>query len=110
MKTPVPQSISGLSDKAEGSLRLILDNLSRIKQLDKIVKAKLNKKLHVHCRVVNYRDNRLILAADSSSWATRLKFETPHLLSKLREDGFPHLAGIDVMVSESSSRRYDIKA
>jgi hypothetical protein len=108
MKTPLPQSINGLSDKAEGSLRLILDNLSRIKQLDKIVKAKLNKKLHVHCRVVNYRDNRLILAADSSSWATRLKFEVPNLLSKLREDGFPGLSGIDIIVSEPQLRRFNL--
>ncbi len=106
MKKPLPQSINGLSDKADGSLRLILDNLSRIKQLDKIVKAKLSTKLQSHCRVINFRDNRLILAADSSSWATRLKFEQPSLLSMLREDGFPALTGIDIIVSEASTKRF----
>lgn len=106
MKSPLPQSINGLSDKADGSLRLILDNLSRIKQLDKIVKAKLSKKLQSHCRVINFRDSRLVLAADSSSWATRLKFEQSNLLSQLREDGFPGLTGIEILVSEAKSKRY----
>lgn len=96
-----PEPISSLSDKADGSLRFILDNLARIKQLDHIVKAKLSQKLTSHCRIINYRDNRLVIAVESSSWATRLKFELPNLLSSLRADGFPGLRAIDIKVAES---------
>ncbi len=100
MAKPLPESINHISDKANGSLKFLLDNLAKINQLDQIVKAKLNKKLAAHCRIVNYRDNRLIVAVDSASWATRLKFELPELLSSLRNDGFPGLKAIDLMVSE----------
>ncbi|WP_144393689.1 DciA family protein [Pleionea sediminis] len=104
MKKPSPESLTSISDKAEGSLRYILDNLAKIKQLDQIVKAKLNKNLTPHCRVANYRDNRIVIAADSSSWATRLKFELPNLLSNLRAEGFAGLQAIDVIISEKPQK------
>jgi len=100
MTKPLPLSVNKVSDNAEGPLKLILDNLSRIKQLDRIVKAKLSLKVREHCRVINFRDNQLVLATDSSAWATRLKYEKPQLLSALREDGFAGLRGIDVIVSQ----------
>ncbi|NVJ60794.1 MAG: DUF721 domain-containing protein [Gammaproteobacteria bacterium] len=103
MPSPKPKNIDNLSVNAEGSLKYIFDNLSKIRQLDHIVKEKLHTNLGQHCRVINFRDNIIVIAAESSSWATRLKFESSELLSNLRSDGFPSLVSIKIVVSETSN-------
>ncbi len=104
MAKPIPEPLNDLTEKAEGSLKFLLDNLARINQLDQIVKAKLSPNLQANCRIINYRDNQLVIAADSAAWATRLRFEKPNLLSALRSDGFPALGNIEIVVSERDSR------
>ncbi len=93
-----PQAVSHIVSHADGSLRYLLDNLARIQELDQFVKQNLPKNLSSHCRVANIRDNRVIIAVDSSVWATRLKFELTELLSGIRQQGYYGLAGIDTLV------------
>ena len=38
-----------------------------------------------HYDVANLRHDRLVVHASNASWATRLKFQVPHLLPKLRQ-------------------------
>ncbi|MCO7223985.1 DUF721 domain-containing protein [Pleionea sp. CnH1-48] len=97
-----PQTLNTITDNATGSLRYLLDNINRIKQLDKTIKSFLPDNLTEHCHVVNYRDSRLVLGAHAAAWATRLKFETPQLLSQLRQNGFAGLKGIDIIITLNS--------
>ncbi len=54
--------------------------------------AQLNEQLHeillpeiaLHASVSYVEEGILVLVADSSAWATRLRFETPRLLSHFR--------------------------
>ncbi|WP_353961555.1 DUF721 domain-containing protein [Pleionea litopenaei] len=103
MANQKPKTYDSISDEAHGSLRFIFDNLARIKQLDHIVKAKLNENLAKNCRVINFRDNNLVIAAESATWATRLKFEQHDLLTALRADGFHGLRSIKIITSASSN-------
>ncbi|MEE4245450.1 MAG: DciA family protein [Kangiellaceae bacterium] len=98
MQKNKPKTYTDLSDNAQGSLKFIFDNLSKIKQLEQIVKAKLDPKLREHCSIINYRDNIIVIATQSANWATRLKYQLPELLSQLRSSGFPGLKSIDVLV------------
>jgi hypothetical protein len=38
-----------------------------------------------HCQVANYKENILILHAESASWATQLRFQAPAILKLLQE-------------------------
>ncbi|NVJ51579.1 MAG: DUF721 domain-containing protein [Gammaproteobacteria bacterium] len=62
----------------------------------------MSKNLALHCRVINFRDNNLIIAADSAAWATRLKFAQNDLLSDLRAEGMHGLRSIKVIVANQS--------
>ena len=95
-----PKPLNDLTDSAQGSLRYLLDNLAKIKQTDRLVKHKLPEELKDHCRVINIRDNSIVLAANSAAWATRIKFNLPTLLSQLRADGFAGLSKIELIIQQ----------
>jgi hypothetical protein len=55
--------------------------------------------LQAECRLANYRDGILIMQANSSIWATRLRMLSPHLLRRLQSlDMFHDLQKIDIKV------------
>ena len=83
---------------AEGELGNLVDNLNRINRLSQSLKGVLEQPLVNHCRIAQMRNNVLVLAVDSSEWASRLRFEKLNLLSKLRNNGFPGISSIDIIV------------
>ncbi|MCP3673587.1 MAG: DUF721 domain-containing protein [Gammaproteobacteria bacterium] len=83
---------------ARGGLGKLVDNLNRIKRLSQSLKLVLQQPLADHCRVAHWRENVLVLAVDSSQWANRLRFEKLSLLTKLRQNGFPNVSSIDIIV------------
>jgi len=63
-----------------GLLHLILKHSSSIQRIDQIFRASLPPPLEQHCCVANLRDKTLIIHADSSLWATNLRYLTPEIL------------------------------
>lgn len=70
-----------------------LEMLNR--ELTKIIPAPGCKSLHI----ANIRDQVLILHADSSAWANRLRYLAPMILQHLRANGWPNLLNTQVRVS-----------
>ena len=97
-----PKSVVELTASRDSRVAYLLDNLARIRQLNQSVQARLPLNLKNQCHVINFRDNRIIIGAHSSSWATRLKFFVPELLSALRAEGYSSLRGIDIIISPHS--------
>lgn len=63
------------------------DTLLRSGRLHKLwqkLQHQLNTDLATHCQLLNLRDGMLIMACDSTAWATRLRFQTPSLLEAMR--------------------------
>ena len=83
---------------ARGELGNLVDNLNRINRLSQILKQIMRQPMIDHCRVAHWRNNVLVLAVDSSQWASRLRFEKLSLLSLLRQNGFPGINSIDIIV------------
>lgn len=46
----------------------------------------LEKSVAQHCQVANYEENTLTLIANSASWATKIRFQTPELIKKLKSE------------------------
>ena len=91
------QFILGQNDTPLGKL---LARAKQIEKLDELVKQYLNPSLAKHCQACNVKNGRLIIMTAKAVYATRLKYEIPELLTKLRQlDGFQHLTGIDCKVS-----------
>ena len=88
MSTRKPVSIGQILDRVGKTSGSRLNDRSRAldrleHQLDQWLPAELIGRV----KVGNFRNNELILFVDSSSWAARLRFVTPQLLQKLRQDG-----------------------
>jgi hypothetical protein len=63
----------------------VLDHARRLRLLTEQLGRQLPAPLAQHCRVGNIDGNCLILQVDSSTWATRLRYLAPALLTELRQ-------------------------
>jgi hypothetical protein len=66
------------------SLGGILLKANYLQILNKKFLTLLDKTLRNHCQIANLREDTLIIAAENASIATRLRYEAPALLTKLK--------------------------
>ena len=86
--------------QTDSTLGKLLEKAKQLTELDKLIKGYLSPKLAEHCQVCNLRNGRLVIMTQKAVYATRLKYEIPELLARLREqEGFQGLIGIDCKVS-----------
>ncbi|MDH5784698.1 MAG: DciA family protein [Chromatiales bacterium] len=77
----------------------LLQHGQRLNLLEQLIKELLDSGSSLHFRLGNYRDNTLILYADSNAWASRLRYQAPALLTQLRKmEGLDGIDRIDVRV------------
>lgn len=73
--------------------------------LDRQLKTLLETSESLHCQVGNLRDGVLILYCDSTAWATRLRYQVPQLLARMREKSeWRGVQRIEVRVSPASEK------
>ncbi len=70
--------------RQSGQVERLLDKVVVLQQLNDQLQAFLEPSLAAHCQVANLRDGCLVIMADSAAWATRLRYDFPDLLSRLR--------------------------
>lgn len=98
MKSPKPLH-KFLAAGAGNDLSDLLRHARRMEHLSALVRRHLGAPLGDHCRAANLREGILLLHADASAWATRLRYELPGLLEFLRQRGQPELRSIRVKVA-----------
>jgi len=103
MSRSLPKNVNLIIEQAHDELRGLLDQLNKIQTLNNTLQAKLNATLANHVRVVNLRNSTLVLAVDSPAWTHKVRFMLPELLSYFRQNGYPGLANIDLIVSPRKS-------
>lgn len=74
LATPGPDAIDATIERGRQLLRL----WQRMQPL-------LDAELASHCQLLNFRNGMLIMACDSTAWATRLRYQIPTLLKMVRE-------------------------
>lgn len=88
----LPELFSGqMNDSLDGLIR----RGRQLHGLNILLGELLGTELASHCQLANIRENTLILATDSSAWATRLRYMAPQLIQQLKGD--KRLNGIDTV-------------
>lgn len=94
------------TDQKNSSLDGIIRRGRQLHGLNILLGELLGTELATHCQLANIRNNTLILATDSSAWATRIRYMAPQLIQKLK--GNKQLSGIDtvhVIITQPASPR-----
>lgn len=97
-----------LADRKPASpsrLGSILQHAAYLAQLQRLLENALEPALAGHFQVANARENRLILLAASSAWATRLRMQTAEVLTALYRAGHPEFDQVDVRVDAGVASR-----
>jgi hypothetical protein len=87
MPEPKPQRLDQVLTAPTGRLGAITSHARRLAELDALIRLCLGDELAAHCRLADLRSGRLVLAADTPAWATRLRYHTPEIRQKLAAAG-----------------------
>jgi hypothetical protein len=87
-------SSPGLSD--------LVERARFLKQLDSQLRAELPASLSAHVRVANLHEDRLVMVADSATWATRLRYERQKILLALRRHYSIRCPALEVKISPAN--------
>jgi hypothetical protein len=85
---------------ANGPYGRLVERSRLHRDLQSRLESILGPEIAGHYRIQNLRDGVLILQADASSWAARLRYELPRLLERLRAtQGLQQLRDVQVRVT-----------
>ena len=87
----------------------ILERARKLSRLDQAVLQLLPAELGQHCKVLNLRNETLILATPSPAWAGRLRFAAPDLLTQLKCQLSLDIRAIDLKVQPEPVENQSIK-
>ncbi|MFQ5659089.1 MAG: DciA family protein [Gammaproteobacteria bacterium] len=73
-------SIQSVLNSGSEGLSALCAHASRIANIQQILCTELGPPLSEHLSIANFRHRTLIIHADSPAWATRLRFNAPHIL------------------------------
>lgn len=90
--------ISTFIHDQQNSLKQLINKVQQLDALANQVNKLLPEEFINKVTVANFRQGCLVLQVDNGAWATKLRFQTPMLLSGLRNDGIPELVSINIIV------------
>ena len=77
---------------------LLLERARKLQRLEQAVLGLLPENVAAHCRVMNLKNEILVLAAPSSAWAARLRFAGPQLVEQLKGQFALNLRTIQIRI------------
>jgi hypothetical protein len=94
-----PSPLSKLLHRANFPAEGLLQRGQFLHRLNSLLGSLLDTDSRLHCQVGNIREGVLILYADSTAWALRLRYQGPALLKQLQQrKGLATLRQIEVKV------------
>ena len=100
---PASQSVGTILNNPSSHLARLLASVHLLQELDQIIADKLPANIGDHCKAANIKDNQIVIIADSSAWATRLRYQGPQLLKNLRQiPKFAHINDIHIKIRDMS--------
>jgi hypothetical protein len=75
-----------LSHQQSNVLHQLQQHSVLFERFQKELEVSLPTPLNQHCRIANVREKTIVIHADSSLWATRLRFLSPDLIRKWQQD------------------------
>lgn len=84
-----------LADQDNSALSGVIRRGRQLHGLGVLLGEILGPELATHCQLANIRGNTLVVAVSSTAWATRVRYQSPQLLQKIRCE--ERLRGIDTI-------------
>jgi hypothetical protein len=81
------KSFSQLLANSSGILCHLSYHSQTLQRVEKLFHESLPFPLNRHCHIANLREQTLVVNTDSSLWATRLRYITPELKQRWRQNG-----------------------
>ena len=82
------RNIAKLIEGAQSVLQQLWEKNLHLQQSNQTLPNILPKPLAQHCRVVNLREQTVVIYADSAVWATRLRYQIPTILQAWQAQPF----------------------
>ncbi len=95
---PTPKPLTELLRNASATQQQLVSKAARLQKMQTRLHQLLPTDLAAHVQVANLRGDRLVLTADASAWASRLRYLSTDLLQQLRSDGW-RCQRIDIKVA-----------
>lgn len=94
------RSMNKLFDEAHDDLAMLITRTRQLRRWTGLFRGNLDPELAPHCYLGRVDDSDLTVYVDNAVWATRLRFEAPQLIPKLRQSNpvFAKLNNIKVKV------------
>lgn len=89
-----------LFEEAQDNLAILITRTRQLRRLTLALRALLDSELAPHCYISNIEEPLLSVYVDSAAWATRLRFQVPQLLPRLRQanPAFARVSNIRVSI------------
>jgi hypothetical protein len=87
----------------------VLERARKLSRLERIVLQCLPPELGRHCKVLNVKNETLIVATPSSARAARLRFAVPDLLQHIKQQLALNIHAVDVRIQPESEEKQPIK-
>lgn len=105
MPGPTHRRINQVLSAPTAGLAALTAHTRLLVDMDRRLRPLLDPALAAHCRVAAFREGRLILSAESPSFATRLRYHTEAIREKLASPGQPVLACRVIVVLPAYDKR-----
>lgn len=83
MASSPPKSLQNWLQQRSNHLGGLLDRVHLLRRITGILHHALPAPLSAHCVAANIDGDTLVVGCDSPIWATKLRYQVPHLLGKL---------------------------
>jgi hypothetical protein len=97
-----PDSASSVGDvisHSDNTLSALFRHAKSLTRVESLLSGYISPELACRFQVASMRQDRLVLLAPASSWATRLRMQAEQMLQFLQASGYAHLRHIDIRVA-----------
>ncbi len=81
-----PSSLLALLTNYQSRLGNLYEQTQRIQDFKDKLSEHLGSPLNEHCTLANYKNDLIVMHADSPAWATKLRFSTPDIISYMQRE------------------------
>ena len=96
------------SDLLEQAHLPIIERARKLARLEQAVHQTLPTELAAHCKVLNLRNETLVLSTSSPAWAGRLRFVAPDLIKQLKCQFSLQIRGVDLRVEPETPEKQEV--
>jgi len=88
----------------------MLERAKKLQRLEQAVLQLLPADLAAHCKVMNLKNEILVLATSSPTWATRLRFASPELIKQLRCQYSLKLSAVQARIQPQALEIHEVRS